>query len=405
MSVSGLKSGKKQKKLKIRKRFDKADCSKLAWNYKLHVVNKEIVPEKEINLWIREGNKWTRIYYDSFPLEWYNCDSSSGQKLLKKTNKHLFVKKGAIHFAGGYLAIQDTDLLEHINEQTDLELKNKKEVFSKLFTEDCEPEYPQIISMTEFLTNIFPQIDAVGRPEFDSLPETLQTTYKALQSQLEVETRSSAPNPWQNESAERQEPLGKNIHFEAEFDIRPSQQSFQPLFFYSQDDSSERKDRGNIQLGIQQQAKGENSIFWEISHQRFRTNPYSLSGKQYVVVSQDANWLQMPDMQTPTSIEESHSNQEKGPQAHFEFFVNSVALKTKYSLISLPFSQFVWRQMTKDVDKNSYIDRKVNHPLGIGQRVFFVGHRPQENGESGTFQGSIRRIFFDPNASCPTCVD
>lgn len=405
MCVSETKTDRKQKKLEIRERFDKAACRKLAWSYTIRVVNKVIVSEKEINLWIREGNIWTRLYYDSFPLDWRNCDSESGQKLLKQTNEQLFVQDDSIQFAGGYLEIQDTDLFEHINCRTDLDLKNEKEIYSKLFTENCEPEYPQTVLPGEFLTKILSQIVGLSRPELESLPEPLLSTYRALQLPLPDATLSSTSNPWPPKLAERLEPLGKNIHVEAEFDIPQSTKSFLPLFFFSQDDSDNSTDRGNIQLGIQRQANGKDILFWEISHQEFRTNPYRLYGNQRVVVSQDANWLQVPDTPIPANLEEPHRQSGGAPQAHFEFFVNSVALKTNYKIVLLPIAKVIGRQIAKRGDRDSYIDRIVNHPLAIGKRVFFVGYRPLENGESATFQGSLRRIFFDPNASCPTCVD
>lgn len=328
-------------------------CNKLAWNYHIHVVNGIIQATKEINIWIKDGVTWERIYHDSFCLGWTNCSfdkNGNPKRFYKECNEYLFVDGDEIQFNGGYLEIEDTGLIEHLDPRTDLvfdEIENG--VLSKLFFDDCDPETMEI--------------------------ENLETGIIEKKNRLE--------------------PIGKNIHIEVEIEVEeePENESeMRPVFYFPQNDKNPDASEqyyGAVYLTIGQTEK-KNKIFWGISNMHRYSNPYIVTGMHRLVVSQDTNWLKLRnDCRDNDSVKLSF----------FEYYVNSVPLKTDPTFARENYLQFI-------ANSQGYIAEN-NHSFGAGGRTFYVGNNPED--ENGTcksrsvFRGKIKRIFFDPNSACDGC--
>jgi len=334
-------------KVPVLKRINAVECRKLAWNYHIHVVNGEIIVEKEINLWVRsdDGRKWSRIYHNCTPLEWFNCyyENDVLETKLKEYNSHLFVNRDVIQFNGGYLKIQDTGLFEHLNARTNLSSTSQSPEFvSKLFS-GCTPE--------------------------------------------KLGTSDTG----------RQEPIGRNIYLEAEVDLDISDEKLVfPLFYLPQENPSSEK-YGAVRLAVKRRMATkknegvedyENQLFWWISNKQYtESNPYELDGMHSLTVSQDTNWLKAIDDIPHPDVS----------LVYFEYYVNSIALNTILELKTLP-SDVPNKQV---VNIDTHRDYVVQHKFGVGEKEFYVGY-DLENSE--VFRGKIRRIFFDPNASCPECI-
>lgn len=346
-------------KKKVQDLMKNANCQKLAWNYRVHAVNGIICAEKEINIWIRGQNgRWKRIHH---VLDDLTCTVLTAEhKQPSDPDNYVSVdEKGVIQFKGGYLKIEDPGLIKPLA-NTDVNLGDKK-IASKFWL-DCKP-----------LPDSYDPMEgkASGQPK-------LETT--------DVSQFSPEINP---------DPAGKNIHLEVEFESErrgvandtvedsPQQAAygayenllFHPIFFFPQNSNDPKQGGepyGQIYFG-ESIHDNQHIPYWGISHSGTTTDRYELdeSTLHQVIISHDANRKQ---------------NIGNTQEPYFEFFANSIGLKGETEIIG------------------------ENHFFGKGERIFYVGYAPAkpEILSDGVqfkkiFRGGIRRIFFDPNSTCPTC--
>lgn len=358
--MSIIDAGGASTKKKLYDVMKNANCQKIAWNYRIHAINGKICAEKEINIWIRGQNgRWKRIHH---VLDNLTCTVLTDEH-QQPSNPDDYVcvdKKGIIQFKGGYLKIEDNGLIEPLA-NTDI-WRGDEKIISKFWL-DCEP-----------LSDSYDSMEGKGSGQ----PKPKRADVSQVPPRI---------NP---------DPAGKNIHLEVEFESKrrgtaentvnnsPQQSDFgayenllfHPIFYFPQNSDDlvvqSSLNYGQIYFG-ESIHDNEHVPYWGISHSGTIVNRYELDKPtlHQVIISHDANRKDnIGNIQEP----------------YFEFFVNSIGLKGK----------------TKITNEN--------HFFGKGKRVFYVGYAPDKPSSLSNgvqfkeiFRGSIRRIFFDPHSTCPTC--
>jgi len=342
-------------KIYLQEVMKKADCRKLAWNYRIHAVNGRICAEKEISIWIKKGTHWKRIHHIQCELKYTIRIPADEDQPPSNSSKYVYVdEKGIIQFAGGYLEIEDIGLLEPLK-NTDINLGD--EAMASVFWLNCS-EQP------------------------DGYDPMTQKVLKRIETGVDDTDTFNSPDP-----------AGKNIHLEVEFesfrqniegDIQHTESGayknmlFHPIFYLPQ--NSNDLDQGQEKYGqvyFGEWVQGDEHIpYWGIANETGSIiYPYELHGLHQLIVSQDAD-----RKEKITNVKEPY----------FEFFTNSIGLKESKKLSSV----------------------KEPYYFGKGTRIFYVGYAPKEpayvHTDSAvqfekTFRGGIRRIFFDPNVHCSGC--
>lgn len=164
---------------------------------------------------------------------------------------------------------------------------------------------------------------------------------------------------------------GENIRLEVEFETNdPNSENVAPLFCYAQGvgrDSDEHFDNGRITLKEIKGGQNGRTATVEISNNDLKSETdYRIKGSRVL-----------------TFFEDKDREGVKNP--YFELLVDAIPLK-----------------LTSDPLKAIH-----EHWFDTQRKVFYVGYIPSPSEvalSKDTFHGGLRRLVFDPNASCPGCV-
>lgn len=164
--------------------------------------------------------------------------------------------------------------------------------------------------------------------------------------------------------------VGRNILLEAEFET--DKIGTHPIFYHPKHSvpsnmAGTRPKPGAIYAQEENGHAGERKATWEISPDRFDSDSYHLVGLHTLHVSQDENFIQ------------HNGSSSNSPQQgrYFEFLVDTIPIR------------------------KPAIDDSV-HLFDTGKTRFYIGFSP-DLGQDRILRGCIRRIVFDPNASCLAC--
>jgi hypothetical protein len=155
--------------------------------------------------------------------------------------------------------------------------------------------------------------------------------------------------------------FGRNIYIEVELDLLGNT-ALNPIFFAKQNAVQD------LAL-IVNKANDMQSIIWSISDNYYETYLYKVDGNYWLNINQDRN--RSPNSNEPT---------------YFEFLADNIPLKVNSD------KQEPEDRRSGDTDHSHYFSYE---PI-----EWYIGHIPNTD---KYFQGSIRRLVFDPNASCPGC--
>lgn len=184
---------------------------------------------------------------------------------------------------------------------------------------------------------------------------------------------------------------GENIRLEADIELVPTDEdpAFYPIFYFPQESNINLPN--NIILG--EYAQGINRVaLWRISEStEILTSVFRLEGPHLLVVSEDRNRPRTTPIWNENNLE----------RPYFETVINAVAVAPQYGN-----------------------DPNESHMFGTGWRKFYIGYAPNKlshvdyvnkrvegltadhllrKAKKKTFVGYVRRIVFDPNASCIGC--
>ena len=201
-----------------------------------------------------------------------------------------------------------------------------------------------------------------GEPLTADDDSNLEKFINAVQNSTEAELELSGKNPqftrgdYDDKQGENPPSYyaGYNVRLELEYGVDRAQDGLNPLFFYPQD--PERVGPvGFIELDVKKSAD-EHQLIWQISNSGPLTpNRYCLEEFHLATVNQET--------------EEPH-------KPLFEFLADALPLG-------------------KEGDSS-----KESHPFSKFGRYFYVGYSPVNE---EIFRGYIKRLMFDPNASCFGC--
>lgn len=147
---------------------------------------------------------------------------------------------------------------------------------------------------------------------------------------------------------------GYNVRLEADFALEEGAETNHPIFFFRQDPADPAV--GNVSLDVSKRSN-QHEATWGISRRKdYKLHPYYLREPHSFTVNQDR-------------IDDKH--------ARFSFLADALPL------------------ITKDPSSSP------GHAFSKDGGVFYVGFFP--DGQT-TLRGYVRRIVFDPNASCLGCA-
>lgn len=376
-----------------------AVCKRITWDYQIYAAENELKADKRIAIWARydpsDGPVWKRLCVITHELDWTGYHLKNGTAVpltLSKADQDLLkIVNNTIEFKGGFLKIKDPGLKKlieplgfDIGDVSESELQTSCREFNYK-TERIAARYEEMFpwAVSDYLEPLLSD----GEPGQSILDKLKKAENNPVHLPL---------------------PPGRNIHIEVEFKDNGEEEK-QPLFYFPQnDDSGNCENLGVVFLGT----SNERRLYWTISNQYLVSDEFKLESgdnSHQISVSQDINWFskQLAEDEKP----------------YFEMMVDSIGL----GISSKPSGQKEIQRAAKRADARrtkqksgtqSNDDQDVDHDFGTGPRTFWVGfvpHNPQYNcpgfptnqlrdeWKGRLFEGTIKRLYFDPNSSCSAC--
>jgi hypothetical protein len=301
---------------------------------------------KELSLWADAyrnsvGPHHTRLLWKQIPLQVEIGPPQVGGRHRDQTR--ISVEDGYIFFKGGYLKIYDTSLVEDVR-SWGLELDPENAEAAAVT--GLEPGSSAVKAYTDYAR----QVDGV--PDLkDEVDPKQQDIYKRPEKEYvsdSVRPESDGPAYY----------AGYNVRLEVEFAAeRSNDEKRYPLFYYPQDPANSKI--GQIVLEVEKKAD-EHSLHWQISGDpAVSPLPYHLEEIHTVTVNQET---------------------EDPFEPLFEFLVDAIPLGKKGN------------------------QNRDTHLFSKTGRFFYIGFIPDaEKEDAEPFRGYIKRLMFDPNASCGSC--
>jgi len=300
---------------------------------------------KELSLWAdaERGNApavRTRLLWKQIPLQVEIGPPQVGGRHRDQTR--ISVEDGFIFFKGGYLKIYDTSLVEDVR-SWGLELDEK--LAESTAVTGLEPGSSPVKAYTDYAG----LVDGVPFLEEDDIDS------EKIYQRPEKEYKPDSVKPDPDGPAYY---AGYNVRLEVEFAAERSNDKIRhPLFYYPQD--PENSGIGQVILEVEKEAD-EHSLHWRIS----ALDP----------MSPDSYHLE--EIHTVTVNQETEGEFEN----LFEFLVDAIPLGKR-----------------GEKEKDFHLFSKTG-------RFFYVGMIPDAENEPGEpFRGYLKRLAFDPNASCGSC--
>ena len=347
---------------------------------------------------LAECNYWVCVYDSESDEVWKETENP------RELTKHLRVESGRIHFSEGrFLLIEGLDLpkslissslpsIRRSASEFEFDVGAGKFVSLTGLDNKTSPNFEDFdrVMRTQFKEFIRAENPAQSQEDFTWLSKNKHTDFDHFFENFLCNRHQSLNSDTpENDAGESDSAVltGRNIHIEAIFDAKPNANEDNPvrspLFYMEQSENSD----GTIQVVAvgekhewdEKRSDNRRQLYFEVSGQ----DPVH-TGSFYVGTPSEYQLTISQDRDRFGKKKRCQENVQKIAPAYFEFMADSVPLS-----------------MHKPEDWKNRIAVHVFSGIKSDRRKCYIGFDPRD-GEN-TFDGTIRRLVFDPTGHCPDC--